>query len=74
MTTILFFVSLLGIAFMLGSKVFEIKVRRINMLVKFFSKGDVKIHQFIDWMIFKYGRYRKITSIFIFDFLPAYAY
>lgn len=59
---------------MLGSKVFEIKVKKIETLSGLWTKGDQKIRQFYDWLIFKYNRYKKISHIFIFDFLPSYAY
>ena len=74
MITTLFVISFGGIGVMVGSKIFEIKVKKIEVLVRLWSKGDAKIHQLIEKAIFKYNRYRKITHIFIFDFLPSYAY
>lgn len=59
---------------LIASKIFEIKVRRIDSLVDFWMKGDKQIHQFKDFLIFKYNRYRKILHIFVFDFLPSYLY
>jgi hypothetical protein len=55
-------------------KVFEIKVKRIDFLVNLFTKGDKKIHEFREFITFKYNRYRKILHIFIFEFLPSYLY
>ena len=74
MINVIFILSLIVISALVASKVFERKVRKINFLAILFSKGDVKIHEFIDFAIFKYNRYRKIASLFILDFLPAYAY
>lgn len=74
MITILFIVSFVAIFAMLGSKVFEIKVRKIESLSTLFSKGDVLIHQLIEKVVFKYNRYRKISHIFFSDFLPALSY
>ena len=74
MTTILFFVSLFVLASLIGSKVFEIKVRRIDFLSSVFAKGDERLHQLIDLVVFKYNRYKKISHIFIFEFIPSYAY
>ena len=73
-TTIVFFVSLFAILAMLGSKVFEIKVRKIQKLADFYKRGDAKIHQLIEKGIAKYNLYRKIAHIFVFEFLPSYAY
>lgn len=74
MTTILFFVSFFVLVSLVGSKVFEIKVRKIDLLSNLFNKGDEKIHQLIDLAVFKYNRYKKIGHIFVFEFLPSYAY
>lgn len=62
------------LAGLVGSKIFEIKVRRIDFLVNLFIKGDKLIHRLGDILIFKYNRYKKILNIFIFDFLPSYLY
>ncbi|KND48191.1 MAG: hypothetical protein AB201_01170 [Parcubacteria bacterium C7867-006] len=74
MTTILFFVSLFVLASLVGSKVFEIKVRKIESLSSIFAKGDEQIHKLIDLAIFKYNRYKKIAHIFVFEFIPSYIY
>lgn len=74
MTIIMFIVSLIVLCAMLGSKIFEIKVRKIEKLSVLFTNGDQKIHQFIEWSHIKYAWYRKILLIFIFDFLHAFAY
>ncbi len=74
MTTILFFVSLFVMVSLVGSKVFELKVRKIHSLSNLFAKGDEMIHQLIDLGVFKYNRYKKIAHIFVFEFLPSYAY
>lgn len=74
MTTIFFIVSLLVICFMIASKIFELEMRRNHFLSNLFSKGDVRIHQFIEKMILAYNHYKKIAQLFVFDFLPSYAY
>ena len=74
MTITLFIVSLLVLSGLVASKVFEIKVRRINFLSNIFVAGDNKIRSLINTIIFKYNRYRKILHIFVFDFLPSYLY
>ena len=59
---------------MLSSKVFEIKVRKINFLATLWMKGDEKIHQFIATTLLKYDHYKKIAHIFVFEFLPSFLY
>jgi hypothetical protein len=74
MTTILFIVSLCALFFMLTLKVFDLKVRKLSFLSNIYSKGDRFIHGMIDKMVYLYNRYKKISRIFIFEFLPSYAY
>lgn len=74
MTTILFFVSFFVLVSLVGSKVFERRVRKIDLLSDIFAKGDERIHKLIDLGVFKYNRYKKISQIFVFEFLPSYAY
>lgn len=59
---------------MVGSKVFELKVRKIEFLSNTFTKGDTKIQSFTDVVTGKYSHYRKIANIFVFEFLPSYFY
>lgn len=73
-TTILFLISMFVLAALVTSKVFELKVRRIDFLVNLFIIGDKKIRDLGDKAIFRYNRYKKILNIFIFEFLPAYLY
>ena len=74
MTTVLFLVSLFALSGLVGSKIFEIKVRKIHFLSNIFTRGDQKIHNFVELGESKYSRYKKILNIFIFDFLPSYMY
>jgi len=59
---------------MILSKVFEIKIRKIHFLSNTFAKGDQIIHSFLGEVNFIYNRYKKISRIFIFEFLPSYLY
>jgi hypothetical protein len=74
MASTLFFISLIGLSILFGSKIFEIKVRKIDFISRLFMKGDEKIHELIALAIFKYHNYKKIAGLFIFDFLPSYTY
>ena len=74
MTIALFLLSMFVLCALIGSKVFELKVRRIHPLADAFIKGDKKIHQLIETALSKYNLYRKIANIFVFEFLPSYLY
>jgi hypothetical protein len=74
MTTLIFFASLLALCALIAFKVFEIKVRKIHFVTNLWQKGDEEIHKFIHNMVFFYNRYKKISNIFIFEFLPSYFY
>ena len=63
-----------AICFQLGAKTFEMKVRKIHFLANAWQKGDKKIHRIIGRVISKYYHYKKITNIFLFDFLPRFTY
>ncbi len=74
MTIITFFVSFCAIVLLVSVKVFEIKVKKINFLSNIFLRGDIKINNLIAVLVYKYNRYKKISQIFVFEFLPSYAY
>lgn len=74
MSTILFLVSMFIIVGLISSKLFEVKVKKIHFISNAFVKGDEQIHKLIELGIYKYNRYRKISNIFIFEFLPSYLY
>ena len=74
MAIILFLVSLFGLSMLLGSKIFEIKVKKIHFISNTFMRADKKIHDLIDKAVLKYNRYERIVSIFLFDFIPSYVY
>jgi hypothetical protein len=59
---------------MIGSKVWEVKVRKIETLAEVYLKGDRKIHSWIERGIFAYNHFRKVAHLFFFDFLPSYIY
>ncbi len=71
---VLFFASLVGICGMLAWKAFEIKVKRIHFISNLFRKGDEIVHNFENKLELKYKRYEMIANLFVFDFVPAYAY
>ncbi len=73
--TIIFFIISLSVLFgMVGSKVVEIKFQKTHFLSDVFVQGDERIHRFLELAVSKYNRYKTIAGIFIFEFLPSYAY
>ena len=74
MTIILFLISLFVLCGLVISKIFEIKFEKTHFLADAFMKGDAKIHQLIGRFFIKYNFYKKITHIFLFEFLPSYIY
>jgi hypothetical protein len=74
MITILFFLSLATLMGMLTLKVFELKLGKTHFLSDLYKKGDERIHKSLEHAVKKYTRYEKIAQIFVFEFLPAYAY
>jgi hypothetical protein len=59
---------------MIASKVWEVKVRKIETLAEIYLRGDKKIHSWIEQGVFAYNHFRKVARIFFFDFLPSYIY
>ncbi len=74
MTTILFFVSLFVLALLVVSRIFAVNAEVQQSTPKMFLKSDEAINKFIDFAVFKYNRYKKIGHIFLFEFIPSYAY
>lgn len=70
----LFFFSLLGICLLMALKIFDRKVRKIRSLAVILEKCDYKIREVIELGIYYYNRSKKISRIFITEFLPAYFY
>ena len=74
MNFILFVVSLLVLSVMIASKVWEVKVRKIETLAEIYLRGDKKIHGWIEQAILAYRHFQKVAHLFFFDFLPSYIY
>jgi hypothetical protein len=55
-------------------KIFDRKVRKIRSLAVILEKCDYKIREVIELGIYYYNRSKKISRIFITEFLPAYFY
>jgi hypothetical protein len=74
MTIILFLLSIVVLFFMLAYKAFEIKVKKISFISNTWAKADGHVDTLLEVVVFKYNRYKKISQIFVFEFLPSYAY
>lgn len=74
MTTIIFLSSLFIMFALVLGKIFEIKFKKVEFVSNLFAKSDDKIYKLIEAVIYKYNRYKKISRIFIFEFLPSYTY
>ncbi len=72
--TTLFIVSLFAICALIGSKILEERVQKFSFWTNLSVKGDAKIHYYIERLIVQYNLARKIAYLFVFDFLPSYAY
>lgn len=74
MTTIIFFVSLFGLLLISGLRAYQVKVGEISLLRSLYLKGDLYLNNLFDAMVYKYNRYKKISHIFLFEFLPSLLY
>ena len=74
MATILFFGSLIGMCVLIGWRIFELKIKKIEAISNMWSRGDRKIHGWLGMAVYDYNHLRKIVKIFFSEFLPAYAY
>src|SRR5690349_20031592 len=72
--TTLFLASCVGMILMIGWKIFERKVRKIDFVSHTFTRGDDMIRGWERGMKERYELGKKIIHVFIFDFLPLYAY
>jgi hypothetical protein len=71
---ITFFVSLSVLFVLFALKAIDIKIRKIGFLSRLWAWGDRKIGAALDAGIYRYNRYKKISRIFLFDFVPSYVY
>ncbi len=59
---------------MLLFKVVEQRLGGVNWWANFIARADHRINVLVKKLHFKYRIWKKIASIFVFEFLPAYAY
>ena len=59
---------------MFGIKLVESHRGEISWWARLISRADARIHYWMRWVEGKYVLYKKIASIFVFEFLPAYLF
>ena len=59
---------------MVGSKVVEERFGAFHWWKKMATSADQTVHRLITMVTKKYQLYKKIAFLFLFEFLPAYAY
>lgn len=74
METILFIGSLVGLCLLIALRAFENKMGKIDFFQNLYLKSDLKINSIIEGAILRYGYYKKVAQIFVFDFLPSLLY
>lgn len=74
MTITVFISSFVALLAMLGTKMIEQKLGSFPLWTRVVSKTDEWVHTWIDTLIGKYQLWKKIAYLFVFNFLPSYAY
>lgn len=59
---------------MIGTKMIEQKIGSFPLWTRLISKIDERMHGVVDRFIAKYQLWKKIAYLFVFNFLPSYAY
>lgn len=74
MTTTIFFFALLVLFFVLVVRMYLQKVGEVSFFARVYLNGDLYFDKIFDAIIYKYNRWRKISQIFFFEFLPSLLY
>lgn len=74
MDTITFIASFSVLTSLFLLKAFDMKVRKVESLGRFFEKSDRKINSFINGLILRANYIKRVSHIFFFDFLPSLVY
>lgn len=74
MTTTVFISSFIALLAMIGTKMIEQKLGSFPLWTRLVSKTDEWVHSWLDVLMGKYQLWKKIAYLFIFNFLPSYAY
>ncbi len=74
MTTVTFFVSLLSLVFLVLVRMYIQRAGDRGIISKIYLKGDLYFNGILESIIYKYNRWKKISQIFFFEFLPSLLY
>ncbi|MFZ2523267.1 MAG: hypothetical protein WAW92_02665 [Minisyncoccia bacterium] len=74
MTTIIFFISLFAMLLVASLRAYQIKVKEIGFLSRVYLKGDMFLNDVFEFVTYKYNRWKMISQIFFFEFLPSLLY
>lgn len=69
-----FFSSLIAIFAMICGKMIEMRAGKNLFWSRLFVYGDKRVHDSRNFIEKKINLYRKIASLFVFEFLPSYTY
>jgi hypothetical protein len=74
MTTTIFISSFMALLAMIGTKMIEQKLGSFPLWTRLVSRTDEVVHDIVSRLVEKYQLWKKIVYLFIFNFLPSYAY
>ncbi len=74
MTITVFISSFVALLAMIGTKMIEQRLGSFPLWTRLVSKTDEVVHDVVNRVIGKYQLWKKITYLFVFNFLPSYAY
>ena len=74
MINIIFIVSFAVIVFLILIKAIQLRFGEFGLIKNTLDKTDEKIDNMIYSLIMRYNYYKKVSAIFVFDFLPSLTY
>jgi hypothetical protein len=74
MTTTIFISSFIALLAMIGTKMIEQKLGSFPLWTRLVSRTDEVVHDIMSRLVGKYQLWKKIVYLFVFNFLPSYAY
>lgn len=74
MTITVFISSFVALLVMIGTKMIEQKLGSFPLWTRLVSRTDEVVHDVVSYLLAKYQLWKKIAYLFVFNFLPSYAY
>lgn len=74
MTTTVFISSFVALLAMIGTKMIEQRLGSFPLWTRLVSRTDEVVHDVMNRIVTKYQLWKKIVYLFVFNFIPAYAY